>query len=154
MRLPIIYFFMVVIFAACKKEQLPNVSCKEKTNFIEIVKKLLPGNYVWAYTTITYQVGSNIENPDNTGINYRYKFDNNGKVYYYKNDSLESTDTYVIDYEYAVTLFPSDSAVIVIINDLQTGKRKEFFRPYLCNDSALFYNPRSSIDFKNYFKRN
>lgn len=121
---------------------------------MDIAKKLLTGTYSWAYTIITYQIGSSIQTPANTGLNYKYVFDKNGIVYYYENDTLKSTGNYVIDYEFKVTTYPSDSATIVIINDNQTNQRKEFFRPYLCNDSALFYNPYNSIDSKRYFKRN
>lgn len=145
---------MLLTFFACKKDSTPNVSCTEKSNSIDVVRKLISGSYVWAYTIVTFQGSSNIETPTNTGLNYKYVFDRNGSVYYYENDTLKSTDVYVIDYEFKVTTYPSDSATIVIINDGQTGLQKEFFRPYLCNDSALFYNPYSSIDYKRYFKRN
>ncbi|HEY8657971.1 MAG TPA: hypothetical protein VIL78_02980 [Hanamia sp.] len=143
-----------IIFVACKKDITPNVSCSEKSNSIEIVRNLLPGSYSWAYTIVTYQGGGSIETPSSTGLNYKYVFDKNGTVYYYENDMLKSTDVYNIDYEFKVTTYPSDSATIVIISNKQNGQRKDFFRPYLCNDSALFYNPYNSIDNKRYFKRN
>lgn len=145
---------LMVIFFACKKESVQIISCNEKSNTIDIVKKLLPANYTWAYTIVTFQGSSTIETPASTGINYKYVLGKDGKVSYYENNMLKSIDTYIIDYEYKVTTFPSDSATIVIINDSQTGLRKEFFRPYLCNDSSLFYNPYNSIDFKRYFRRN
>lgn len=142
------------IFVACKKERMPDISCSAKSNSMDIARKLLPGSYSWAYSIVTYQIGgSRIETPTSTGLNYRYVFKKNGIVNYYENDILKSTDAYRIDYEFKVTTYPSDSATIVIINDRQTGQRKEFFRPYLCNDSALFYNPYNSIDFKRYLKR-
>lgn len=149
------FFIMFsILFASCKKDTILNISCSEKSNSIEIARKLLPGSYFWAYTIVTYQGGTSIETPISTGKNYKYIFDKTGMVYYYENEVLKSTDTYNIDYEFRVTTFPSDSATIVIINDRQNGQRKDFFRPYLCNDSALFYNPHSSIDYKRYFKRN
>ena len=144
-----------MIFFACKKDNAPKVSCSEKSNSIEMVRKLLPGSYNWAYSIVTYLgSGSFLETPSNTEISYKYVFDKNGTVHYYENDSLKSHDTYIVDYEFKVSTYPSDSATIIIINDAQTGQRKSFFRPYLCNDSALFYNPYNSIDSKRYFKRN
>ena len=144
-----------IIFMACAKEKFPNISCSAKSNSIEIVKKLLPGSYSWAYTVATYQLGgSKVETPLTRGLNYRYVFQKNGLVKFFENGKLKSTDVYKIDYEFKVTTYPSDSAVIVIISNTRSGQRKSFFRPYLCNDSALFYNPYNSIDFKDYFKRN
>jgi len=148
-----IFIMLSIILSDCKKDSIPRISCSSKSNSIEIVRKLLQGSYYWAYTIVTYQGGSFIETPSNTGKNYKYVFVN-GKVYYYENSVLISTDVYKIDYEFKVTTFPSDSATIVIITDGQNGQRKDFFRPYLCNDSALFYNPHNSIDYKRYFKRN
>lgn len=143
-----------ILFVACKKDILPNVSCTQKSNSIEIARKLLPGSYSWSYTVITYQGGGSIETPSNTGLTYKYVFEKNGTVNYYENDTLKSTDIYTIDYEFKVTTYPSDSSTIIIIQDKMNGQRKDFFRPYLCNDSALFYNPHSSVDYKRYFKRN
>jgi len=139
---------------ACKKDTLPSITCNEKSNSIDITKKLLPATYSWAYSAISFQGGSFIETPISTGLNYKYVFEKNGNVSYYENNVLKSVDSYVIDYEYKVTTFPSDSATVVIIKDKQNGQRKDFFRPYLCNDSSLFYNPYNSIDSKRYFKRN
>jgi hypothetical protein len=149
-------FFIIgsLMLFGCKKDTIPNVSCREKSNSINTVKELLPGSYLWTYTIVTYQTGSTIETPASTGVNYKYVFNKNGVIDYYENDILKSTDNYVIDYEFKVTTYPSDSATIIIINDNQTNQRKEFFRAYLCNDSALFYNPYNSIDSKRYFKRN
>ncbi|MBS1919113.1 MAG: hypothetical protein JST17_02560 [Bacteroidetes bacterium] len=143
-----------IIFVACKKDFIPNVSCSEKSNSIKIAMKLLPGSYSWAYTKVTNQSGSYLETPTSTGLNYKYIFQKNGTVNYYEGDTLKSSDNYEIDYEFKVTTYPSDSSTIVIISDKQNGQRKDFFRPYLCNDSALFYNPYNSVDFKRYFKRN
>lgn len=140
---------------ACKKDIIPNVSCIEKSNSMEIVRKLLPGSYSWTYSIVTYLgSGSFIETPLNTGINYKYVFNKNGFLYYYENDILKSTDVYNINYEFKVTTYPTDSSTIVIINNNQTGLRKSFFRVFLCNDSALFYNPYNSVDSKRHFKRN
>lgn len=149
------FFIMLsIIFNGCKKESVPNISCYEKSNSIEIARRLLPGSYSWSNTIVTFQGGSAMQTPSNTGLNYKYIFDKNGTVLYYENDVLKSTDAYLIDYEFKVTTYPTDSATIVIINNKQNGQRKDFFRPYLCNDSALFYNPYNSIDNKRYFKRN
>ncbi len=148
----VILLFLTIL--SCRKDAVPRVQCIEKTNSIDLVKKLLPGNYQWAYTRVTNQTSIYIENPATTGLNYRYEFKKDGKVDYYENNSLKSTSAYLVDYEYKVTTFPSDSATIVIINDLQSGQRKEFFRATLCSDSAIFYNPYNSIDFKRFFTRN
>ena len=115
---------------------------------------LIAGSYTWSYTKITYLGGSSfIETPSTTGITYRYVFKPSGKVDYFQNDSLLWSYNYVINYEFKVTTYPSDSATIVIINNMQTGQRQEFFRPYLCTDSAKFYNPYNTIDAQRYFKR-
>lgn len=139
---------------ACKKESDLNITCNEKTNSLDIARKFLSATYTWAYTKVSFQGGSNIETPISTGKSYKYIFNKNGKVYYFENDTIKSIDNFVIDYEFKATTFPSDSATIVIISDIQTGQYKYFFRPYLCTDSALFYNPYNSINQKRYFKRN
>ncbi|MCC6289920.1 MAG: hypothetical protein IT249_18740 [Chitinophagaceae bacterium] len=148
------FFWCVLLVVACKKERNDN-SCSEKTNSIDIVKRILPASYSWDYSIVTYP-GSNsfIETPASTGMNYKYVFNKNGTVSYYENQVLKTIDTYNIDYEFKISTYPADSSTVVSIIDKQTGQRKEFFRPYLCNDSALFYNPYNSIDTKRYFKRN
>jgi hypothetical protein len=152
----IILFILIsgLIFLACKKDSIIDIPCSQKSNTIEDVRKILPGSYSWAYSKITFQGSASIETPASTGRNYQYIFDNNGRVLYYENNVLAASDSYTIDYEFRVTTFPSDSATIVIIRDSQTGQRKEFFRPYICTDSSLFYNPYNSIDVKRYFRRN
>ncbi|MFT3947486.1 MAG: hypothetical protein QM763_11010 [Agriterribacter sp.] len=145
---------ILMMFLACKKEAELSVPCSERTNSIEIVKKLLAGNYSWVYTVVTFQGSTSVQTPITTGLNYKYIFNDDGSVYYYENDTLKSTDTYTIGYEFEVTTYPSDSSTVVIIKDKQSASRKEFFRAYLCNDSSLFYNPYSSVDYKRYFKRN
>lgn len=153
-KISLAIFFSVFCLASCKKEKEPVVNCNEKTNTLESVRRLIVGNYQWAYTKVTNQTGSFEETPANTGLNYRYEFKKDGKVDYYENSNLKSTNLYTIDYEFKVTTFPSDSATVIIINDTQSGQRKEFFRAYLCNDSALFYNPYNSIDYRRFFSRN
>ena len=66
---------VLIIFLACKKETTPDIPCSERTNSIEIVKKLLPGNYSWAYTVVTFQGGSSVQTPTTTGLNYKYIFE-------------------------------------------------------------------------------
>lgn len=144
----------LTILLACKKENLPNISCNEKSNTIDVVRKLLPGSYYWAYTKGYYLGGyTDIATPATTGKNHKYVYSKNGKRSYYQNNVLKSIDTYTIDYEFKITAYPSDSATIVIIFD-STGQRKSFFRPHLCTDSALFNNPYTSVDYQTYFKRN
>jgi len=131
------------------------INCSAKTNDIEDVRQLIGGTYNWVYSRVWY-MGSLpfIETPASTGKNYKYVFSNSGTVDYYENNTLNSSDNYVIDYEFKVSNYPSDSATMVIIKDKQTGQRKEYFRAWLCNDSARFFNPYSSFDIQRYFKRN
>jgi len=146
---------LVAVMHSCKKETLPAINCSTKTNDIVNARLLISGTYTWAYTIVRMR-GNPVftESPATTGQSFRYVFNKNGTVDYYESNALKSSDYYVIDYEYTITGFPSDSATIVIIKDKQTGQRKEFFRPWLCNDSAQFYNPYNSIDRQLYFKRN
>lgn len=155
MRLLFLLFILLIFAFSCKKEKITNINCSTKTNDIETVKLLLNGSYTWVYTTVRMMGNPTFtETPTTTGLNYKYVFKKNATVDYYENNVLKSSDNYVINYEYKVTSYPSDSATIVIIKDKQTGQRKEFFRPWLCNDSARFYNPYNSIDYQRYFKRN
>jgi len=153
MRLIFLFFIFLAATFSCKKEIA--IHCSTKTNNIENVRQLISGTYNWAYSTVWIMGNAPFtETPASTGRSYKYVFNTNGKVDYYENNALISSDKYVIDYEFKVTAYPSDSATIVIIKDNQTGQRKEFFRPWLCNDSARFYNPYSSFDVQRYFKRN
>lgn len=155
MRLDFIFFILLTFAFSCKKEATPDINCATKTNDIEYVRLLLNGTYNWTYTIVRMMGNPTFtETPTTTGVNYKYIFNGNGTVDYYENNALKSSDNYVIDYEFKVTAYPSDSATIIIIKDKQTGQRKEFFRPWLCTDSALFYNPYNSIDRQRYFKRN
>ena len=155
MKFIFLSFLLLTFTFSCKKETIPNINCATKTNDIENVRQLLSGTYNWAYTTVRMRGNPTFtETPNTMSLNYKYIFNKNGTVDYYENNALKSTDNYVIDYEFKVTTYPSDSATIVIIKDKQTGQRKEFFRPWLCNDSARFYNPYNSIDSQRYFKRN
>jgi hypothetical protein len=140
---------------SCKKEAIPNINCSSKSNDIENVRLLLNGSYNWSHT-IVRMIGNPTftETPTTTGLNYEYVFKKNGSVDYFENNVLKSSDDYVIDYEFKVTTYPSDSATIIIIKDKQTGQKKEFFQAWLCSDSARFYNPYNSIDRQRYFKRN
>ncbi len=147
-------FLLCAVLIACSKDNMPVISCDAKTNALEDVKKLISGTYTWAYTIRVGWDGRTVLTPASTGLNYKYVFTKKGNVDYHENDTLRSSDTYTIDYEFKVTTYPSDSATIVIIQDKQSGLRKEFFRPYLCSDSSLFYNPFMSVDVKRYFKRN
>jgi len=155
MRLIFSFLIFVTVTFSCKKEILPHINCSAKINDIENVRLLISGTYNWAYTTVRMMGNPTFtETPTTTGLNYKYIFNENGTVDYYENNALKSTNNYVIDFEFKITSFPSDSATIIIIKDKQTGQRKDFFRPWLCNDSARFYNPYNSIDRQRYFKRN
>ena len=153
MRLILLLLVLLAITVSCKKE-IP-VDCSAKTNDMEKVRKFMSGTYSWVYSTVRFRGSPPFtETPASTGISYKYVFKENGTVDYHENNALKSTDNYIIDYEFKVSRYPRDSATIVIIKDKQTDQRKEFFRPWLCNDSACFYNPYSSIDVQRYFKRN
>ena len=153
MRLIFLLLILLAVTFSCKKEI--SINCSAKTNNIEDIKQLISGTYTWAYSTVWIMGNPPFtETPASTGRSYKYVFNKNGTVNYYEDNALKSNDYYVIDYEFKVSAFPSDSATIVIIKDNQTGQRKEFFRPWLCNDSARFYNPYSSFDVQRYFKRN
>jgi len=155
MRLIFSFLIFVTVTFSCKKEILPHINCSAKINDIENVRLLISGTYNWAYTTVRMMGNPTFtETPTTTGLNYKYIFNENGTVDYYENNALKSTNNYVIDFEFKITSFPSDSATIIIIKDKQTGQRKDFFRPWLCNDSARFYNPYNSIDRQRYFRRN
>ncbi len=155
MRQMFLLLILIGVVFSCKKDTQPSVDCSAKTNDIDKVNQLLSGTYEWTYTTVRMMGNPTFtETPAITGLNYKYVFHRNGAVDYYENNALKATDHYVIDYEFKVTSFQSDSATIVIIKDKQTGQRKDFFRPWLCNDSARFYNPYNSIDKQRYFKRN
>ena len=144
---------IILLLISCNKNELPKIDCSAKTNQITDVKKLIAGTYNWVYTRVTYFTFDTIDTPLKAKFSYKYVFKSNGQVDYFHNDTLIWSNNYVIDYEFKVTTYPLDSSTIVIINDKQTGQRKEFFRPYLCNDSARFYNPFNSIDYQLYFKR-
>jgi hypothetical protein len=149
--------FLIVLFLAssCTKDDVPTISCSSKTNQIDDVKKLITGTYDWVYTIDTYRIGGEvIETPFTTRVKYTYVFKSNGNVDFFVNDTLKWSNKFVVDYEFKVSTYPSDSATIVIINNTVTGQRQEFFRPYLCNDTAVFYNPSNSLSSQRYFKRN
>ena len=153
MRLILLLLILLAITVSCKKKTL--IDCAAKTNDIEKVRQFISGTYSWVYSTVWIMGNAPItETPDSTGITYKYVFKENGTVDYHENNALKSTDNYIIDYEFKVSTYPRDSATVVIIKDKQTDQRKEFFRPWLCNDSARFYNPYNSIDVQRYFKRN
>ena len=126
------FLFIVLLFTSCSKNDLPKVDCSAKTNQINDVKRLIVGTYTWSYTKITYLGDSTYaESPLSTGLNYKYRFKPDGQVDYFQNDTIMWSNNYVVDYEFKVTTYPSDSATVVIITDKQTGLRQEFFRPYL-----------------------
>ncbi len=77
----------------------------------------------------------------------------NGTVSFVENNQNQWTRNYEIDYEFKVTQYQLDSATVVIIKDPETGQRTQFFRPFMCSDTAYFYNPYSSILTVNFYKR-
>lgn len=114
---------------------------------------MIAGTYTWTQTYRYYSTFQDTLTPQNQGITQKYVFSKNGTVSFIENNLSLWTRYYEIDYEFKVTQYQPDSATVVIITDPQTGQRTAFFRPYLCNDSARFFNPYSSITLVNYYKR-
>jgi hypothetical protein len=159
--------FFILLFASiagCRKNdgrldlpksiRFPSTNCTRKTNHLDTVKQMIVGTYDWAYTFYRqWRQPAEIWTPQNKGLTYRYVFRPNSQVDYYENNKLVWTNDYVVDYEFKVSTYPLDSLTMVIINDRVSGHRKEYFRAYLCNDSAIFYNPYSSVDVVRHFGR-
>ena len=156
MKKTIFIISLLTFLYSCKKDTV-TVSypdCSKKTNEINLVKGLIAGNYDWVKTYMYHFTFRDTLTPQNQGYTLQYQFDKNGTVSFYKNNQIQWTNNYEVDYEFKVSTYPLDSNTIVIIKDKQTGQRTQFFRPYLCNDSAYFYNPYSSITVVNFYKRN
>jgi hypothetical protein len=149
-----IAFFLFLSFSACKKGNVFYADCSNKTNGINKVKAMITGTYTWTHTYRYYFTFQDTLTPQNEQRTEKYVFNKNGKVSFIKNNQTQWTRNYEIDYEFKVTQYLPDSATIVIIKDPQTGQRTQFFRPYLCNDSARFFNPYSSVTIVNFYKRN
>lgn len=161
----LIFSILILIgLLSCKKDKnetnlpkavkYPALSCLRKTNQIDTVKTMIIGTYDWAYTFYRpWRQEAQIWTPQNQGLTYRYVFKPNSEVDYYEDNKLQWTNSFVVDYEFKVSTYQLDSATIVVISDKTTGQRMQYFRTYLCNDSARFYNPYSSIDIVRYFAR-
>lgn len=115
---------------------------------------MIAGTYTWTHTFRYYFTFQDTLTPQNQGITQKYVFNKNGTVNFIENNQSQWTRNYEIDYEFKVTQYQPDSATVVIIKDRQTGQRTQFFRAFLCNDTAYFYNPYSSILTVNFYKRN
>ena len=163
MRLSFLILILISL-ASCRKEgnetklptaiKYPSMSCLRKTNQIDTVKAMIVGTYDWAYTSYRpYRQEAQIWTPQNQGLTYRYVFKPNAEVDYYENNRLQWTNNYTVDYEFKVSTYQLDSATMVIIYDKTSGQRVQYFRAYLCNDSAILYNPYSSVDIVRYFGR-
>lgn len=150
----LIAIFLLSVFAACKKDSFSYADCSLKTNDISNVKALITGTYTWRHTFRYYYTFQDTLTPQNQGRSEKYVFNKNGTVSFVENNQILWTRNFEIDYEFKVTQYQPDSATIVIIKDPQTGQRTQFFRPFLCNDTAYFYNPYSSILTVNFYKRN
>ncbi len=145
---------LLFIIIACKKDSISYTDCSNKTNDITKVKAMITGTYTWTQTYRFYFTFQDTLTPQNQGITQKYVFNKNGTVNFFENNQSQWTRSYEIDYEFKVTQYQPDSATVIIIKDPQTGQRTQLFRPYLCNDSARFFNPYSSITVVNYYKRN
>lgn len=150
----LIAIFLLSVFAACKKDSFSYADCSLKANDISNVKALITGTYTWRHTFRYYYTFQDTLTPQNQGRSEKYVFNKNGTVSFVENNQILWTRNFEIDYEFKVTQYQPDSATIVIIKDPQTGQRTQFFRPFLCNDTAYFYNPYSSILTVNFYKRN
>lgn len=150
----LIAIFLLSVFAACKKDSFSYADCSLKTNDISNVKALITGTYTWTHTFRYNYTFQDTLTPQNQGRSEKYVFNKNGTVSFVENNQILWTRNFEIDYEFKVTQYQPDSATIVIIKDPQTGQRTQFFRPFLCNDTAYFYNPYSSILTVNFYKRN
>jgi hypothetical protein len=150
-----IYIVVLVLltFYACKKDGLQR-DCSSKTNDINKVKRMMAGTYTWTHSYRYYFTFQDTLTPQSQGRSEKYVFEKNGKVSFIENDQKKWTRHYEIDYEFKVTRYQPDSATVVIIKDPLTGQRTQFFRPYLCIDSARFFNPYTSITVINFYKRN
>lgn len=145
---------LLFTFVACKKDSIFYVDCSHKTNDINKVKEMIAGTYTWTHTCRYYFTFQDTLTPQNQGRTEKYIFNKNGAVIFIENNQTQWIKNYEVDYEFKVTQYQLDSATIIIIKDSQTGQRTQFFRPYLCNDSARFFNPYSSITIVNFYKRN
>lgn len=160
---PRLFTLALVALMSCKKDSqpkqilainYPGLVCTKPTNQIDTVRKMIIGTYDWSYTFYRpWRAAAEIWTPQNKGLNYRYIFKPNGEVDYVENSKLKWTNKFEVDYEFKVSTYPSDMATMIIISDRNTGQRLEYFRAYLCNDSARFYNPFSSFDIVRYFGR-
>ena len=152
-----LFSISLLILMNTRKKDTPTISytdCSKKTNEINLVKGLIAGTYNWTKTYRYYFTFQDTLTPQNQGRTEQYRFNKNGTVSFSTNNQIQWTNNYEVDYEFKVSTYPSDSATIVIIKDKQTGQRTQFFRAFLCNDTAYFYNPYSSILTVNFYKRN
>ncbi len=153
-------FLTCFCFFACYKTPIKHpdaiiVNCERKTNQVDSVRQLITGTYKWVYTEVRDRgfPSDSLQTPSSIGIHRTYVFDENGKVRYFENGHLQSTCNYQIDYEMKISTYTLDSMATVIATDPLTGKKIYNFRAYLCNDSALFYNPYGRSDFFQHFTR-
>jgi len=145
---------LLFTLSACKKDTFSYADCSRKTNDIANVKAMIAGTYTWTHTYRYYFTFQDTLTPQSQGRSEKYVFNKNGTVSFMENNQTQWIGNYEIDYEFKVTQYQLDSATIVIIKDPQTGQRIQFFRPYLCDDSARFFNPYFSITEVKFYKRN
>ena len=148
---------LAITFYACKKERDPiTIACNKRTNKVEEVKQLIAGKYEWVYTkVVVWGTTTTPQTPASTGSTHQYVFDNSGTVKYFENQKLVWDRMYEVDFRFRVYPADKDSSAFIVIKDKETLARKESFMAYLCNDSALFYNPYflSDIDLLKNYKR-
>jgi hypothetical protein len=151
------FFIWLIIFSgliiSCKKDNPEEINCSNQTNQIDIVKKMIAGTYDWVYTRIEYPSGGYyIITPADIGEHRKYKFESNGNFTLLFNDIVNTTGTYIIDYESKMTNNPSDSATIYILTVPGFGILPGYDQIFICTDSAMFYRPL--INNKTFYKRN
>ena len=159
------FIFATLILLACNKShqldeqtefpavvRFPSLNRPRQTNKIDTIRLMMAGTYEWVRTHSLAPGYDKLETPQTKGLTQRFVFMADGRVEYYENRIRKWANRYDIDYEFMVSTYPLDSNAMVIIRDT-SGQRMQYFRPYLSNDSALFYNPYSSISDFRYFSR-
>ena len=120
---------------------------------MDTLKNLIVAKYQWIKTRYAGRGGDITYTPQNTNRLENYEFYNNGTVNYYENLFLKNSFNYTIDYASKVTGILTHSSIMIIATDKNTGIIQFHFNVYLCNDTAIFGNPFSSVTNISYYKR-
>jgi hypothetical protein len=156
MRNRYLVILLLFIFSCHKHELLRDsiiVDCNHKSNEMDVVKNLIVAKYQWIKTHYSEIGLDTILTPLLSKRFEKYEFNNNGTVNYYENFLLKGSYNYTIDYAFKVSGFPSDSSVMVIATDKNSGRVKFHFDVYICNDTAILSNPFTAVSAIAYYKR-